>query len=324
MPDLVEHPAVLPLPAAPDGPEQARPLGRSRPYTAADLSARLKHWHAPRINRWELLHVTQGVLAIESLDAGGITATTLATGATRWIAPGTRWRVAAMPADCRFEIGVHADAKGQAEAPQPIRSRLLEAARRESVADLAALRRLLADLPIGAHCIVELRFDAVAARAALTASRMLFWHPLAIGAAGSSVMVARAAAPFDLAAYLGRDHAVIEAALGGALEGDVEALGWLRKTLERHLHIEEQMIFPAYVAAGGEARLVRGLENEHKYLRQYLAELDQPLSRRKFLRLLDGHDEKEEGTVYPDILRHVGVRADAMLDRALAWPLPGD
>lgn len=258
---------------------------------------------------------------IEYLDAGGVRIATLEVGALRWFAPGTRWRVVGMPLDCQFEIGVHADAKGQAEAPQPLRSELLEAARRETVASPEALRQLVTALPVGAHCIVTMPFAVSAVRDELTAERTLFWHPLGNGTAGAAVMLARAAQPYGLAAYLGRDHAVIEAALGGALIGDTEALRWLHLTLERHLHIEEQLLFPAYVAAGGEARWVRGLENEHKYLRQYLGELDEPLSRRKFLRLLDGHDEKEEGTVYPDILAHLGAREMNLLSQVVAWPV---
>ena len=59
----------------------------------------------------------------------------------------------------------------------------------------------------------------------------------------------------------------------------------------------------------------------HVWLRQYLRELDQPVSRRRFLRLLDGHDEKEERVIYPDILAHVEAHADALLNAAIAWPI---
>ena len=115
---------------------------------------------------------------------------------------------------------------------------------------------------------------------------------------------------------------MIEAALGGALAGNAEYGGWLRAVLERHLRIEEQMVFPALLAAGGDDHLVRGLLNEHRFLRQYLAELGDPMGRRKFLRLLDGHDEKEECSVYPDVQARIGAGTDALLARALAWPLP--
>jgi hemerythrin superfamily protein len=52
-----------------------------------------------------------------------------------------------------------------------------------------------------------------------------------------------------------------------------------------------------------------------------LRELDQPVSRRRFLRLLDGHDEKEERVIYPDIPAHVEAHTDALLNAAIAWPI---
>lgn len=306
----------------PVAPEHPRLLGRSRTYTAADLSARLRRWHAPRINRWEKLCVATGTLAIECLEAGGVATTRLAAGDQRWIAPGTRWRVAHMEPGDQFDIGVHADSKGQAEAPQPLRSDLLSHAPRVSAGDAAALQELADSLPPGERRLVDARFALAAVPEHLLQDRTLFWHPVAADGDTFTALLARAAEPVDLATYLGRDHAVIEAALGGALSGDAESARWLPATLERHLHIEEEVIFPAYVEAGGDARLVHGLLNEHRYLRQYLHELDQPLSRRKFLRLLDGHDEKEESAVYPDIVARVGKRADALLASAIVRSPP--
>lgn len=299
-------------------PEHPRLLGRSRTYTAADLSARLRRWHAPRIDRWEQLRVTAGTLGIEYLCAGGVMCARLVAGQQRWIAPGTRWRVAHMGVADRFEIGVHADSKGQAEAPQPLRSDLLLHATRVAVATADALAALVQSLAAGERCIVEARFSLAAVPALRLQDRPLSWHPLEATERGFTALIALALAPFGLATYLALDHAVIEAALGGALAGNAESAGWLRATLERHLDIEEEVVFPTYVDAGGDARLVRGLLNEHHYLRQYLGELDQPPSRRKFLRLLDGHDEKEESVVYPDILQRLGERADMLLTEAIA------
>lgn len=304
------------------GPEQSRLLGRPRVCIAADMPDRLRRWHAPRINRWEQLHVVAGMLVIEYLDAGGVARETLADGEYRWLAPGTRWRVAALAAGARFELGIYAAAKGQAEAPQPLRSDLLDAARRVAVADAAGLLESARALAVGERCIVEGPFAADALPAALLGTHSFFWHPLAATTRGCVALLARSAQPLDLAAYLGRDHAVIEAALGGMLAGDLERGRWLQSTLERHLHIEEELIFPAYLEAGGQDGWVRGLENEHRYLRQYLATLDQAASRHKLLRLLDGHDEKEECIVYPDILARLDAGADTLLVRALGYPLP--
>jgi hypothetical protein len=154
----------------------------------------------------------------------------------------------------------------------------------------------------------------------MTEARTILWHPLATAPGGFTVLLARSDEPFDLRAYLGRDHAVIEAALGGALAGDAQCGTWLRATLERHLQIEEELLFPAWLATGGREAWITGLKLEHVWLRQYLGELDQPISRRRFLRLLDGHDEKEERVIHQDILAHVGAGADALLAAAIAWP----
>lgn len=305
-----------------DGPEQPRLLGRSRAYTLANLPERLRQWHAPRINRWERLWVTGGLLAIEYLGASGTMSVELALHENRWFAPGTRWRVVRMAPDGAFELEVHADVKGQAEAPQPLRSSLLEAADVVTAADGRALAALLQTLPVGERRLVHAGFDLSAWSGVAAGAHTLFWHPLAAASGTFTVLVARSPKPFDLAAYLGRDHAVIEATLGGALAGDCPYAGWLRATLERHLHIEEELLFPAYLAAGGREAWVKGLKLEHVWLRQYLGELDRAGSRRKFLRLLDGHDEKEERVIYPDIAAHMGVNAAALLDAAVAWQIP--
>jgi tellurite resistance-related uncharacterized protein len=304
-----------------DQPEQPRLLGRSRAYTLANLPERLRQWHAPRINRWEKLWVTADSLALEHLGANGATGVELREGQHRWFAPGTRWRVVRMTADSRFELEIYADVKGQAEAPQPLRSRLLEDASTATAAGAPALAALLHALPAGERRIVHAHFDPATWRARTSDSRTLFWHPLAASRGGFTVLVARSDEPFDLRAYLGHDHAVIETALGGALAGDSRCDAWLRASLERHLRMEE-LLFPAWLAAGGREAWVTGLKLEHVWLRQYLGELEQPISRRRFLRLLDGHDEKEERVIYPDILAHVGAGANALLDAAIAWPIP--
>lgn len=265
--------------------------------------------------------MTGGELAIECLGATGAVPVALATHDNHWFAPGTRWRVLRMAADSSFELEVHADVKGQAEAPQHLRSDLLDAAPEASVTDVDALTALLDALPAGARCIVHAGFELAAWRTSPTRAHTLFWHPLTAAPSSFTVLVARSAQPFDLPAYLGRDHAVIEAALGGALAGDAVHERWLRDALERHLRIEEELVFPAYLDAGGREAWVTGLLKEHGYLRQYLAELAQPLSRRRFLRLLDGHDEKEERVIYPDVLAHVGAHAAELLDAALAMPV---
>ncbi len=303
-----------------------RQLGRSRAYTRADLPGRLRHWHAPRINRWERLCVTAGPLGMERLGAAGVTAELLAADDTRWIAPGTRWRVAQIGPVARFELEIYAEAQSATVAPHPLREALLAAAERVECANAHAFEGVIANLAVGERCVLHGRFDWRAPlRAAMEESgQTLFWHPLIAGGGGFTAFVARAARAFDLAQYLGRDHAVIEAALAGMLRGDTEYTRWLHAALERHLHIEEDLLFPAYMEAGGRAAWVRGLKNEHTYLRQYRTSLAEPDSRRKFLRLLDGHDEKEERIVYPDMLAHLGSRADDLTTSTILFSLPID
>lgn len=309
------------MPASPAGPEQSRLVGRSRAYTAANLSPRLRHWHAPRVNRWEQLCLQAGTLTIECLQATGTVHSTLAASDHYWFAPGTRWRVADMTADACFVLEIHVDAKGQAQAPHPIRSRLLEETQRITVPDADAFHALLQDFPAGARCLVDGVFPMPVWDTPRWQSRALFQHPLHAAAKAFTVLIARDQQPFDLATYLGRDHAVIEAALGSALTGDDENERWMRAALERHLHIEEDLLFPAYLDAGGTPGHVHGLKNEHVLLRQHLQSFDAPDSRRKFLRLLDAHDEKEEQAVYPDIVQRLGERADTLLAVAIAHPL---
>ncbi len=147
-----------------------------------------------------------------------------------------------------------------------------------------------------------------------------FWHPLEQGDTDFTAFVARAAQPIGLSEYLGRDHAVIEAALSGALRGDAEHARWLVATLARHLVIEEELLFPAYLGAGGRTGWVDGLRNEHEHLRRGLHALAETSARRRFLLLLDGHDEKEEQIVYPDIVARLGGETDALTHAALLCP----
>lgn len=291
-----------------------RKLGRSRNYTYVDLPERLQRWHAPRANRWEYLCVVTGPLDIEWLNAGTVTPERLHAGDKRWIAPGTRWRVIQMQIHTRFQLEIHADDSTPVSAPQVVRAALLDDADCLQLDDEAAFTRLLADLAPGERRLARGDFDfTTPMRAAIANSEQtLCWHPLDTGKEHCTALISRSAQAVGLLEYLGRDHAVIEAALAGALRGDVEHELWLRNALARHLVIEEDMLFPAYLNSGGNSGWVRGLCNEHKYLRHHLDRLSDALSQRKFLLLLDGHDEKEEQIVYPDILRRLGNDADGL------------
>jgi hypothetical protein len=297
---------------APAPPAQRRQLGRSRAYTLANLPERLRRWHAPRANRWEYLCVDAGPLVVEWLDSEA--AQSLRTAESCWIAPGTRWRIAWLDAQSRFRLEIHADAATAASTPQRLRAALLDAAECARIDDEAGLVRLLDGLRAGERRLVRAGFGCgPALRAAIAESEgTLCWHPLDAGRGHATAVLSRSAQPTEFAEYLGHDHAVIEAALAGALRGDAEREAWLRNVLARHMRIEEQLLFPAYLDVGGNAGWVRGLCNEHRQLEVHLGRLAEAESRRRFLLLLDGHDEKEEQVVYPDILAKLGDDARGM------------
>lgn len=297
-----------------------RQLGRSRRYVRADVPERLFQWHAPRANRWEHLQVEAGELVIESLAVDGVTRTQLGRDQTRWIAPGARWRIAHMADDASFHLEIHADEATEPSAPQARRAELLDAAACIQVDDEAAfLQRILA-LDAGERILIRGSFDfgPLFGRAMEESGGTLCWHPLDAHNGGVTALVARAAQPIDLLEYLGRDHAVMEAALVGALRGEIERMTWLRNLLARHLVIEEDLLFPAYLDAGGPPGWVNGLRKEHGFLKQQLGQLADPVWQRRFMLLLEAHDEKEEQIVYPDIVARLGAGAADLQRRVMA------
>lgn len=305
---------------------QRRQLGRTHLFGRENLPPRLLHWHAPRANRWERVCVQAGTLGVAWLDADGVTYETLPAGVARWIAPGTRWRIAQIDAHTRFAMEIHADEATAAAAPLPLRAALLDAANCATASDAESLTHQLAAIKPGSRLLVRGDFDFSAAMgAAIQASAgCLCWHPLDARPGRFVALVSRSAQAIDLLEYLGRDHAVIESALAGALHGDAERMRWLRTALARHLSIEEDILFPAYLVAGGNAGWVRGLRNEHAHLRRHLDHLDDPVSQRRFLLLLDGHDEKEEQLVYPDIIARLDSNVAVIGMRIMTMPAVRD
>ncbi|HWU67788.1 MAG TPA: hemerythrin domain-containing protein [Stenotrophobium sp.] len=308
------------LPAPPAG---MRMLGRSRTYTGTDLPARLMHWHSPRANRWEHLCVTTGPLCMQWLGAGGAITAELDSGDSRWIAPGMRWRLAEMPPQARLELQIHAADTTPVSEPQALRAALLEQAEHAWVEDAPALKNQLARMLAGQTWLLQGGFDCRQTLHALLTQedQFLFWHPLHADVSGFTAVAARSDTPVGLLDYLGRDHAVIEAVLAGTLRGDAGYAGWLHAALSRHLEIEEQLLFPRYLEAGGRASWVRGLLNEHVMLRQLLDTLSDLRTWRRLLLLLDGHDEKEEQIVYPDIVAQLR-EATPSVTRAAMLHLP--
>lgn len=299
-----------------------RLLGRSRCYSGDDLPLRLRRWHAPRANRWERLEVVAGAIDVQWLEAAAAIDARVSAGQSRWIAPGTRWRVAALGPDATFVLEVHADQTSPAAQPQPLRAQVLDAMR---VVELSCA------LQWGDLVPAIVPGESVLVHAALAAHRLLcdamrahddtlFWHPLDMGEDGCTAVLGRTAQPTELVDYLGRDHALIEAALAGALRGQPQRLTWLHNLLARHLRIEEDVLFPAYLRAGGREGWVRGLCNEHRMLLRDLPHLDDPVARRRLLLLLDGHDEKEEQIVYPVIVERLADGLSVLTRAVVAYP----
>ena len=303
-------------------PPGLRRLGRSRAYDAAVLPDRLARWHHPRAGRWERICVGAGALTIAHLGPAAIATQTLEAGGSCWIGPGMRWRVEHALPGTFFELEVYAAAPDASAAPARLQPDILAGARCVEVDDAPALDRLLRGLAAGDRCLVHGRYAwNGASRGVLqsTAARVS-WHPLEAGAGRFTAFVARPGHAIGLADYLGRDHLVIEAAFAGLSRGDDVYSAWLRAALERHIRIEESLVFPAYLDGGGREAWVRGLVHEHGHIRRYLASAEAPESRRKFVRLLDSHDDKEERVVYPDILAHLDGRADALVPAAALLP----
>lgn len=298
-----------------------RKLGRPREFVHADVPGYLRHWHAPRANRWERLHVAAAALDMQRLEPGRIVTRTLRAGETCWIAPGTRWRLDPVAPDARFMLDIHADETSSAAVPQKARSAWLRTRVPVVLKDAAALTALLATLEPGDYQLVQARFAlAIPMAAALAeAGHTLARHPLAADRDGHVALIVHTLQVVTLADYLARDHAVIEAALACALE-DGDRRHWLRHVLGRHLGIEETLLFPAWLAAGAERAMVDGLLREHADLRAHLGRLDEPASLRRFLLMLEAHDEKEERQVYPAMMDLLESRADELTRKAMCRP----
>lgn len=307
----------------PRPPGRKRRLGRPFRGTADNLPARLRRWHAPRANRWERIDVVAGEPVLEWLGIADIATQRMAAGDGRWIAPGTRWRIARMDGDACFELATFADETTTADAPQAVRLAWLDrlpVVRLEAGSDPVAAMDALHP---GEARLLRAAFDCSAQLAAAieASGGTCSWHPLDAGPGLCTAVIVRPAEPADLANYMGRDHAIIESALAGALAGDAERARWLHHALARHLAIEEQLLFPAYLDAGGNEDWIRALRREHDDLRRHLPHLGHPVSRRRFLLMLDGHDEKEEQLIYPDIVARTTSSAAGLVARAASFAL---
>ena len=277
---------------------ELRRLGRSRAYARTDIPKRLFDWHTPRQGRWERLCVTSGVLQIEWLEATFIHSERLDDTAAKWFASGTRWRVADIGPETRFELEVFAKATNGISGISPARAELLGESKQVFLGEASGLEDFTAGFDVGEQRIVHGHFQwSEACREMEERNKTTFsWHPMMVCDSGFTAFVMRTGQPVGLADYLCRDHAVIESALSGLL------------------------VFPRYIEAGGRSVWISSLEKEHAQLRQHLDSLADERVRQALPRMLDSHDEKEERIIYPDVVRILGSRGKDPAHAAFLFP----
>jgi hemerythrin-like domain-containing protein len=141
-----------------------------------------------------------------------------------------------------------------------------------------------------------------------------------------------------LGTYLTGDHARCDRLLHGAQQAvgpwrwpeARRAMAAFQYALERHLLIEQRIVFPAFEAALGRAvSPTAAMRAEHLRIRavaQRLADAVDALSAQAFvlhaealLLTVHQHSEKEEGVLYPMIERVLARRCPDLLDAARAF-----
>ncbi len=133
------------------------------------------------------------------------------------------------------------------------------------------------------------------------------------------------------------DHGRLEEALDAAValvhkghwDAVVDAFRLFRRGIERHMVIEENVLFPA-IENGAETPLTAILRKGHRDLRVFFDELEDAIEARdaeEFGRiaasmrgLLQRHDRKEEAELYPVAQARLGASAAAAVAARLAEP----
>lgn len=284
--------------------EKAEYIGTLSSSKYENLAKRFHPWHAPRFDRSMRVSITEGALTVEILSFSRITAYSINPGDDLWIGSGVRWRIRPGVGNVTPSVRLYRMSYEPLRPPDSRQSRAhwFDAIPRVSVdaerqmAD--TLRGMRLDDPImvsGPPCIAQPLFGG-------DDSDLLYWHPLLMTVDRVALVVVKASHPVDTGTYLSRDHALIEALLIRAVRDGGEMLAWLRFMLGRHLDIEERTLFPKWIEMGGDENEVPKLLRDHHFIRHYLDRFEAPdFEMHVFFNLLDGHDEKEERSVYSRI-----------------------
>ena len=110
----------------------------------------------------------------------------------------------------------------------------------------------------------------------------------------------------------------------GRWEATAAACAAFRRGIERHMEIEEQVLFPA-VEGGAETPLTAILRKGHRSLRAFFDEINDAIEVRdaeEFTRIAtsmktlpERHDEREEAELYPAAQARLGADASAAAAR---------
>lgn len=105
----------------------------------------------------------------------------------------------------------------------------------------------------------------------------------------------------------------------GHWQAAAETLGIFRRGIERHMEIEEEVLFPAVEDDGVETPLTAILRKGHRDLRVFFDELSDALESHdveeyeriaaSIRALLERHDQKEEEELYPAAHERLGASA---------------
>jgi hemerythrin-like domain-containing protein len=131
------------------------------------------------------------------------------------------------------------------------------------------------------------------------------------------------------------DHRRLEQALeasvahvqAGRWDAAAEAFVTFRRGIERHMAVEEEVLFPA-VEEGAETPLTAILRKGHRDLRVFFDELGDAVEARDAVEygriaasmraLLERHDEKEEAELYPAAQERLGRQTATVVAGRLA------